>query len=109
LFFDIELLFDRRDANFELPAFVDFMLFELGELRVEAIYPVRLDRRVDFGVELVDATIKARLDCGEVVFRSLVFDFVVLCLTTWASISPSSLSVVFFAAICAKFTLELGK
>jgi hypothetical protein len=43
------VLFDGCDADFELEAFVDFALLELGQL----------------GVELFDAAIEARLDCGE--------------------------------------------
>jgi hypothetical protein len=49
LFVDAEVLFDRCDADFELFALVDFVFFELGQLRVDAI---------DFCIELVEAAIK---------------------------------------------------
>jgi hypothetical protein len=51
------MLFDVGDADFELEAFVDFVLLEFGELGVEAI---------DFCVELVDAGVQA----GDVVLEA---------------------------------------
>jgi hypothetical protein len=37
LLVEAEVLFDGGDADFELKAFVDFALFELGELGVEEV------------------------------------------------------------------------
>jgi hypothetical protein len=65
LLVEAEVLFNRCDADFELLAFVDFVLLELGQLGVEAI---------EFRVELVDTTVEARLDCCEIVFGRHVFD-----------------------------------
>jgi hypothetical protein len=51
------MLFDCGDADFKLKSFVDFVLFELGQLGVETIYlpsEIGLDA-VDLCVELVDA------------------------------------------------------
>jgi hypothetical protein len=66
------MLFDCGDADFKLKSFVDFVLFELGQLGVETIYlpsEIGLDA-VDLCVELVDAGVEA----GDVVFRRHVLD-----------------------------------
>jgi hypothetical protein len=55
---DAEVIFDRGDTDFELEALVDFVLLELGQLRVDA---------VNFCIELVDAAVEARFRRGEVV------------------------------------------
>jgi hypothetical protein len=53
----------RCDADFELEAFVDFVLLELAQLGVEAIYlPSEVGlHAVDLCIELVEA----RLDCPQ--------------------------------------------
>jgi hypothetical protein len=52
------MLFDRCDADFELLAFVDLVLFELGEL----------------GVELFDAAVEACFGRCEIVFGGHALD-----------------------------------
>jgi hypothetical protein len=64
-FVDAEMLLDVGDAYFKLEALVDFVVFELGQLGVEAI---------DFSVELVDPAIDSRFDRGEIVLSGHVFD-----------------------------------
>jgi hypothetical protein len=59
------VLLNRRNADFELLALVDFALLELGQLRVEAI---------DLRVQLINAAIKPRFAGGKVVFGRHVFD-----------------------------------
>jgi hypothetical protein len=59
------MLLNCGDADIELEAFVDLMLFEFTELGVEAI---------EFHVELVDTAVKTRLDCGEIVLGRHVLD-----------------------------------
>jgi hypothetical protein len=69
---ETEVLFDGGDADFELEAFVDFVLLELGQLGVEVINFSRklgLDA-VDFCVKLVDALVQP----GDAVFGRHVFD-----------------------------------
>jgi hypothetical protein len=53
-----EMHFNCGDADFELEALVDLMLFELAELGVDA---------VEFTDQLIDTSVKARLDRGEFV------------------------------------------
>jgi hypothetical protein len=65
LLVEAEVFFDRGDADFELLAFVDFVLLEFGELGVEAIY---------LCVKLVDAAIEACLGCSKIVFCRHVLD-----------------------------------
>jgi hypothetical protein len=86
LFVEAEVLFDRADADFKLETFVDLMLFELGQLGADSI---------EFAVELVDTAVERVSDAA----RS---SLVAMCLTTWASISPISLRVIFLGAICGK-------
>jgi hypothetical protein len=78
LFVEAEVLFDRGDADFELEAFVDFVLFELGQLGVDAA---------------LDSTLSIFLS------RRLMSSLVAMCLTTKPSMSPSSLSVVFLVML----------
>jgi hypothetical protein len=64
---DAEMLLYVGDADFKLKALIDFVFLELGQLGVEAI---------DFRVELVDAAIEARFDCGKIVLGRHVLDHV---------------------------------
>jgi hypothetical protein len=64
-------LLDVGAADFKLKALVDFVVLELAEFGVEAIdfgSKVGLDG-VDLCVELVDAAIKTRFDCGKTLRR----------------------------------------
>jgi hypothetical protein len=93
------VLFDCGDADFELEAFVDFVLFEFGELGVETIYfPARLDSTLSIFASSLSIRRSRRVSAAA---RS---SLVAICLTTWASISPISLRVVFFGAICGKYS-----
>jgi hypothetical protein len=59
LFAEAEVLLDGGDADFKLEAFVDLGLLELGQLGIDSI---------ELPVEDLDAAVKPRFDCGEIVF-----------------------------------------
>jgi hypothetical protein len=85
LLIETQVLFDCGDVDFKLKAFVDFSLLELGQLGVEAMS------------SLVAISLR----------RSAMSSLVAIRLTTKSSISPSSLSVVFFGAICGEYSISV--
>ena len=76
LLVEAEVLFDRGDADFKLQALVYFVLLELGQLGVDAIY---LPGQVGLyagepGVQLIDAAVEAGFELGEIILRRHVLD-----------------------------------